>query len=190
MKLRPLTVLSQLYRIWAGVRMEDALQWQERWVHQEAYGFSPHKGALDAATVLTLLVEVAQALNTPLAGARTDCTIYFNLILQAIFMVARRTGNRCGVLHAFRGMYSQLGWMFKIKGCLGAWWAATTGVLQGCPLTFIVIYALTTTWKPIIDDVKQPVKVTTKELPPAPKNEELPSCYWSSYGTGVDHICV
>ena len=26
MKLRPLTVLSQIYRIWAGVRMEDALQ--------------------------------------------------------------------------------------------------------------------------------------------------------------------
>ena len=25
MKLRPLTVLSQIYRIWAGVRIEDAL---------------------------------------------------------------------------------------------------------------------------------------------------------------------
>ena len=33
MKLRPLTVLSQIYRIWAGVRMEDALQWQEQSVH-------------------------------------------------------------------------------------------------------------------------------------------------------------
>ena len=27
MKLRPLTVLSQIYQIWAGVRMEDAMKW-------------------------------------------------------------------------------------------------------------------------------------------------------------------
>ena len=51
MKLRPLTVLSQIYRIWVGVRMEDALQWQEQWIHPEAYGFRPHRGAMDAATV-------------------------------------------------------------------------------------------------------------------------------------------
>ena len=29
MKLRPLTVLSQVYRIWAGLCMEDAMAWQE-----------------------------------------------------------------------------------------------------------------------------------------------------------------
>ena len=28
MNLRPLTVLSQVYRIWAGLRMEDAKAWQ------------------------------------------------------------------------------------------------------------------------------------------------------------------
>ena len=93
-----------------------------------------------------------------------------------------------GVLCAFRGMYGQLKHMFKLKGCLGAWWAATNGVLQGCPLSVIVINALTTTWKRIIDDVKRPVTVTMKELPPAPPVEELPSCYWISYGAGLDQI--
>ena len=29
MKLRPLTILSQIYRIWAAVCMEDSLQWPE-----------------------------------------------------------------------------------------------------------------------------------------------------------------
>ena len=48
--------------------MEDALQWQEQWIHRESYGFRPHKGAMDAATVLTLLVELAQVLNAPLVG--------------------------------------------------------------------------------------------------------------------------
>ena len=74
-------------------------------------------------------------------------------------------------------MYRQLSRMFKIKGCLGAWWAATNGVLQGCPLSIIVINALATTWKRIIDDVRRPLVVTTKEMPPAPKEEEIPSCY-------------
>ena len=66
--------------------MEDALDWQEQWVHQEAYGFRPHKGAIDAVTVLSLLVELAQLMGTPLVGAGTDYTKCFNLIPQAISM--------------------------------------------------------------------------------------------------------
>ena len=92
------------------------------------------------------------------------------------------------MLRAFRGMYDQLKRMFKIKGCLGAWWAATNGVLQGSPLSVIVINALTTTWKCIIDDVKQLVTVKTRELPPAPQVEALPSCYLVSYGAHLDQI--
>ena len=86
MKVRPHTVLLQIYRIWVGVRMEDALDWQEQWVHQEAYGFCPHMGASDAATGLSLLVEMAQVTGTPLMGASTDYTKCFNLIPQAISM--------------------------------------------------------------------------------------------------------
>ena len=74
------------YRIWAGVRLEDALQWQEQWIHSEAYSFRSHRGAIDAATVLTLLVELAQALKTPLVGSGTDYTKCFDLIPQAILM--------------------------------------------------------------------------------------------------------
>ena len=163
MKLRPLTMLSQIYRMWAGLRMEDALQWQEQWILRESYGFRPHKGAMDAATVLTLLVELAQVLDAPLVGAGTDYTKCFNLIPQAISMaLLELQGMDGGVLRAFRGMYDQLKRMFKIKGCLGAWWAATNGVLQGCPLSVIVINALTTTCKGIIDNVKQTVTVNTK----------------------------
>ena len=55
MKLRPLTVLSQIYTMWARLGMEDAVQRQEQWVHRESYGFRPHKGAMDVATVLMRL---------------------------------------------------------------------------------------------------------------------------------------
>ena len=54
----------------------------------------------------------------------------------------------------------------------------------------IVINAPTTTWKRIIDEVGKPVVVTTKEMLPALKEEELPLCCWTSYGAGLDQIWV
>ena len=38
---RPLTVLSVVYRLWAGTRLWEVLRWQETWAHPEAYGFRP-----------------------------------------------------------------------------------------------------------------------------------------------------
>ena len=82
MKLKPLKVLSQVYRTWAGLRMEDALAWQEQWAHEDA--FRPHRGSIDAAAVLTLLVELSQVLKAPPVGAGTDYTKCFDLIPKAI----------------------------------------------------------------------------------------------------------
>ena len=125
--------------------------------------------------MLTLLVELVQVLDAPLVGAGTDYIKCFDLIPEATSMALLDLhGMDEGVLRAFRGMYGQLKRMFKIKGCLGAWWAATNGVLQGC-LSVIVINAPMTTWKHTIDDVQKPVTVHTRELPPAPQAEELPS---------------
>ena len=45
MQQRPLSVLSQLYRVWAGVRLEECMIWQEKWVHPHAYGFRKKRGA-------------------------------------------------------------------------------------------------------------------------------------------------
>ena len=139
---------------------------------------SPPPVGHQGSNSLTLLVEPAQALKTPLVGTRADYTKCFDLIPQTISMAPmEEEGIHEAVLRAFSGMYRQLKRMFKIKGCLGAFWAPTNGVLQGCPLSVIVINALTTTWKRIIDQVGKPVVVTTKEMPPAPKEEEIPSCY-------------
>ena len=48
---RPLTVLSMVYRLWAGVRLADAIAWQESWAHPAAFGFRPAWSALDGAAV-------------------------------------------------------------------------------------------------------------------------------------------
>ena len=48
---RPLTVLSMVYRLLAGVRLADAIAWQESWAHPAAFGFRPARSALDGAAV-------------------------------------------------------------------------------------------------------------------------------------------
>ena len=45
---RPLTVLSMIYRLWAGMRLEEAIRWQELWERPCAFGFRPAQSALDA----------------------------------------------------------------------------------------------------------------------------------------------
>ena len=44
------------------------MKWQETWAHEESYAFRPHRGSLDAAAVLTLLIELSHVLKTPLGG--------------------------------------------------------------------------------------------------------------------------
>ena len=153
-----------------------------------AYGFRPHKGAIDAPFVLTLMVQLSQVLKAPLLGDR-------NLLHQ---MFGPHTP---GDIHGFDGgagnrrrspesvprhvrlaqahvQEQRLPWSLVGSHEWG---------VAGCPLSMIVINPLATTWK-CIDDVGRPVVVTTKEMPPAPKENELPSCYWSSYGAGLHQL--
>ena len=124
-------------------------------------------------------------------GVGTDYTKCFDLIPKAILVaMLDLMGMERGVLNAFHGMYSQLRRKFKIKGCLGAWWQATNGILQGCPLSVIVINALTTTWNRMIDDTKKPVVVATKKVPPQAQEPETLSCWWKSVGAGANRAWV
>ena len=57
---RPLRVLSMVYRLWAGVRLADAIAWQQSWAHAAAFGFRPARSALDGAAVTQVLLEMCR----------------------------------------------------------------------------------------------------------------------------------
>ena len=65
---RPLTVLSMVYRLWAGVRLVDAIAWQEAWAHPAAFGFRPARSALDGAAVTQVLLELCRLRGWAVAG--------------------------------------------------------------------------------------------------------------------------
>ena len=164
---RPLTVLSVVYRLWAGTRLWEVLRWQETWAHPEAYGFRPARGALDAAAVTQVLLELSRLKGWTPFGVNLDYVKCFDLIPQAVVLrVGQELGMEPGILRALTGMYRQLRRAFKVSGCLGSWWRATNGILQGCPLSVILINLLTTVWKMEIDEMRRHVVVATRALPP------------------------
>ena len=129
---RPLTVLSMVYRLWAGIRLEEAIRWQEAWAHPCAFGFRPARSALDGATVTQVLLELCRLKGWAVAGMSIDYVKCFDLIPQAVVLaLALELGMDPGVARALGAMYKQLRRAFKVAGCLGAWWRATNGILQG-----------------------------------------------------------
>ena len=65
---RPLTVLSMVYRLRAGIRFEEAIRWQDAWAHPCAFGFRPAQRALDGATVPQVLLELCRLKGWALRG--------------------------------------------------------------------------------------------------------------------------
>ena len=193
---RPLTVLSMVYRLWAGTRLWEVMRWQESWVHPRAFGFRLARGAVDAATVTQALLELARLKGWRLEGLSLDYVKCFDLIPQAVVLrIARELGMDDGVLRALAAMYRQLRRAFRLAGALGAWWQATNGILQGCPLSVILINILTTVWKMEIDTMRRHVVVATAALPPlleqprAAPGQPLPSPRLRTQGPGRADLC-
>ena len=145
-------MLSVVYRLLAGTRLWEVLCWQETWAHPGASGFRPARGALDLAAVTQALLELSRLQGWTLIAVNIDYVKCLNLIPQAVILrVGQDLGMEPGILQDFTSMYRQLHRAFKSSGCLGSWWRATNGILQGCLLSVILIDLLTTVWKMEID---------------------------------------
>ena len=165
---RPLTVLSIVYRLWAGVRLVDAIAWQEAWAHPVAFGFRPARSALDGAAVTQVHLELCRLRGWAVAGMSIGYVKCFDLIPQAVMLaLALELGMDPGTCRALGAMYKQLRRAFKIAGAFGLWWQATNGILQGCPLSVILVNVLTTICKWEVDSLRRQVCAQTAALPPA-----------------------
>ena len=162
--MRPLSVLSNIYRVWAGIRLENVMEWQEQWVHPYAYGFRSHKGTGDAYTLLMTMVELSSITGSEFHVIGLDYVKCFDRVPQGIVLaVASRLGLDLSVCRALGAMYETLQRAFKLNGCMGSFFHATNGILQGCPLSVALINMLTTVWKRVIDEVQLGVTIQLPE---------------------------
>jgi hypothetical protein len=151
--MRPLSVLSAIYRLWAGVRLRDVIVWQEAWIHPNAYGFRRGKGTGDAYSLLAAIVELARLRGEDLDVVGLDYVKCFDRVPQEVVLrLAMELGMDPRLCRALAGMYQELKRRFKVNGCLGAAFHATNGILQGCPLSVALINMLTTVWKRLIEE--------------------------------------
>ena len=73
-----------VYRLWAGVRLADAIAWQESWAHPAAFGFRQARGALDGAGVTQVLLEMCHLRGWAVVGMSINYVKCFDLIPQAV----------------------------------------------------------------------------------------------------------
>ena len=113
-----------------------------------------HK-TLDGAAVTQLLLGLCRLRGWVVAGMSIDYKKCFDLIPRAIVLrVAAELGMAPAVCRALGAMYRQLRRSFKSAGCLGQWWQATNGILQGCPMSVILVNVLMGIWKEEVDSLR------------------------------------
>ena len=92
--LRPLSILSVLYRAWASIRLSDLMTWQESWCHSSQSGFRKQHDTFDAWYPLALLVENSLLNTDSVHGVFLDYEKAFDLLPlhEIILPLARHLG--------------------------------------------------------------------------------------------------
>eukprot|EP01064_Diplonema_japonicum_P010315 TRINITY_DN175_c0_g1_i13.p1 TRINITY_DN175_c0_g1~~TRINITY_DN175_c0_g1_i13.p1 ORF type:complete len:1930 (+),score=452.56 TRINITY_DN175_c0_g1_i13:183-5972(+) len=140
---RPITVTSAVYRLWACARLSDILIWQEKWIHDKQYGFRTGFGTEDALLDLALDIEESILEGKPLVGVALDFAKCFDSVPQQLVLeLVEDMGMETGILRALKGMYAGMRRRFRYATGVGEEFHTTNGILQGCPISVVLINAL------------------------------------------------
>jgi hypothetical protein len=141
--MRPITVTCAVYRLWACRRLRDIMKWQECWVEANQHGFRPGHRGEDVLMRIGVQIEDALLGGEPLHGVALDFSKCFDRVPQGIVLdLARDLGMHEDILRPLSAMYRELTRRFKFPLGVGAEFEVSNGILQGCPLSVILINAL------------------------------------------------
>ena len=143
---RPITVLSSIYRLYAKTRFGPLLQWQEGWVTEQVFGCRPGRSAETMALHIAMDLESkGYTGNQFIAGVSYDCRKAFDLIPIEIAMKTMKIrGCHPRILRAVQGLYTDLRRVFRLNGAAGQWWTSSNGLVQGDPISMVMLNSLVT----------------------------------------------
>ena len=145
--MRPISVASAVYRLWAATRLRDAIRWQEGWIHEGQHGFRPNHGSIDVYWALALRVEAALLSGEAMAGLLLDYSKCLDRLPHGIMLrLARASGASERLLAPLHRIYRVMRRRFKVAGGVGQEFRATNGILQGCHLSVILLNLLVSVW--------------------------------------------
>eukprot|EP00665_Eupelagonemidae_sp_cell47_P009218 gene9219-8160_t len=134
--LRPISVASVVYRLWAATRCREVMRWQETWIATGQKGFRLGSTCADVFFPLALRIEKALLDGTPLVGFSADWAKCFDRYPHDVMLsLLGETGLDARVLGPLRTMYRNLRRRFRLSGAVGKPFKSTQGLLQGCPLS-------------------------------------------------------
>eukprot|EP01064_Diplonema_japonicum_P028494 TRINITY_DN437_c0_g2_i2.p1 TRINITY_DN437_c0_g2~~TRINITY_DN437_c0_g2_i2.p1 ORF type:complete len:832 (+),score=117.96 TRINITY_DN437_c0_g2_i2:141-2636(+) len=140
---RPITVTSAVYRLWACARLRDITLWQEKWIDDSQHGFRPKRGTDSILMELSTQLEEALLTGTPLNGIALDFVKCFDRVPQQIaFGLMQDLGLHERILTPLKAMYANLKRRFRFPTGVGSEFRVTNGILQGCPISVIMVNAL------------------------------------------------
>eukprot|EP00973_Karenia_brevis_P003253 447503-Karenia_brevis.AAC.1 len=84
--LRPISVMSAIYRLWAARRLLDLKRWQELWVTDGQHAFRARHSTEDIFWTLALQIEDSVLHGKPLFGINFDYTKCFDLVPHSILL--------------------------------------------------------------------------------------------------------
>ncbi|CAE7832127.1 unnamed protein product [Symbiodinium sp. CCMP2592] len=157
--IRPISLASHIYRLWAGVRFKQLRPWMDSWIPDSLRGGVHGRDTTDIYYHLALDIEHSHSRNT-LFGILFDFQKCFDNIPWSIEEgLLRDLGLPPQVSKSMYYFARHTRRRFKLGSSVGPVMKNTNSIMQGCPLDIIRINCLIAAWSDCIS-----------------KNTSLPTC--------------
>ena len=145
--LRPITVLSSIYRVWARIRARQlGKHWQDGWAHDGMFGGRQGRGCEPLLFQVALDLEGASD-DTLVGGLSFDLAKAFDRVPRELLgRILRKMALPCCVLQPYLAMLRTASRRYKLGVCLDQAQPVYGGILQGCPLSMIALNAIINIW--------------------------------------------
>ena len=146
-KLRPISVLASMYRVWATLRMQSMTEWVASWAPRCLFGSVKHGDPSDGWMSTAVAIELAQtapdAAGQKLVGMVLDFVKAHNRLLRiVVFHAATRLGlapvDQPGMLRAWDSFVRNCRRRFRLAGGLGQGFTSANG-FEGDPLACLAM---------------------------------------------------
>ena len=147
-KYRPITILSSIYRLWSAVRHDQlASLWFPYWRHPQCFGSKGCQSADQLAYQTCQQLQQAQRDQLSAAGVSFDLAKCFDSVPIALALdVLQFRGAPPAIVKCVRSFYQHHTKFFKLDGHYMTQFKPTNGLVQGCPLSMLIVSALVSSW--------------------------------------------
>ena len=153
--VRPITVTSVVYRAWAACRVQELISWQQGWLSKKVSSYRPEAGCEDIWLTQALAIEHALLFDEPIAGISLDFAKAFDRIpVHILLRLAKTIGVEEGIINAMTGMYQQMQRRWKVGPFIGEAFTSMNGILQGCPLSVVLLNTLIHIWVCAVEELE------------------------------------